>query len=73
MIMLNAMACSHWVDPVRNGTAPATTKATLRAQAYNAMVRASPVEPRTAATENPKLMIALTAVTDAQKTNGTDI
>jgi hypothetical protein len=37
------------------------------------MVRASPVEPRTAATENPKLMIALIAVTDAQKTNGADI
>ena len=32
-IMLHAMAWSHSVDPVRNGTALAITKAVLRAQA----------------------------------------
>jgi hypothetical protein len=33
MIMLHAMAWSHAVDPVRNGTALAIVKARLRAQA----------------------------------------
>src|SRR5467141_3526903 len=31
MIMLQAIACSHGVEPVKNGTALASTKATLRA------------------------------------------
>src|SRR3982074_3589874 len=37
------------------------------------MVRAVPVAPRAAAIENPRLMIALIAVIDAQKMNGTVI
>jgi hypothetical protein len=37
------------------------------------MVRAIPVAPRAAAIENPRLMIALIAVIDAQKMNGTVI
>src|SRR5258708_35863377 len=37
------------------------------------MVRAIPVAPRAAATEDPRLMIALIAVIDAQKMNGTVI
>jgi hypothetical protein len=73
MIMLHAMASIHPVDPVRNGTALAIIKATLRAQAYSAIVRAVPVAPRAAAIENPRLMIALIVVIDAQKTNGTVI
>jgi hypothetical protein len=73
MIMLNAMASIHPVDPVRNGTALAIIKATLRAQAYSAIVPAVPVAPRAAAIENPRLMIALIVVIDPQKTNGTVI
>ena len=34
------------------------------------MVRAVPVAPKAAAIENPRLMIALIAVIDAQKMNG---
>jgi hypothetical protein len=37
------------------------------------MVRAVPVAPRAAAIENPRLTIALIAVIDAQKMNGTVI
>src|SRR3977135_167170 len=37
------------------------------------MVRAVPVAPRAASIENPRLMIALIAVIDAQKMNGTVI
>ena len=73
MIMLHAMAWSHPVDPVTNGTALAIIKATLRAQAYSAIVRAVPVAARAAAIENPRLMVALIAVIDAQKMNGTVI
>jgi hypothetical protein len=59
------------LTPFRNSTALAITKAMLRAQA--AMVRAVPVAPRAAAIENPRLMIALIAVIDAQNMNGTVI
>ena len=61
MIMLHAMDWSHSVDPVINGAALAITKAMLR------------VAPRAPAIENPRLMIALIAVIDAQKMNGTVI
>jgi hypothetical protein len=37
--MQHAIACSHEVEPVKNGTALTNTKATLRAQAYSAMLR----------------------------------
>ena len=37
------------------------------------MVRAVPLAPSAAAIENPRLMIALIAVIDAQKMNGTVI
>ena len=37
------------------------------------MVRAVPVAPSAAAIENPRLIIALIAVIDAQKRNGTVI
>jgi hypothetical protein len=37
------------------------------------MVRAVPVAPSVAAIENPRLIIALIAVIDAQKINGTVI
>jgi hypothetical protein len=37
------------------------------------MIRVVPVEPRAAAVENPRLMIALIAVIEAQKMNGTVI
>jgi hypothetical protein len=70
MIMLQAIACNHGVEPVRNGTALTITKATLRAQVYSAMVRTSFVELKTAAIENPRLITALAAVISAQKRNG---
>ena len=69
MIMQHAIACSHEVEPVKNGTALASTKAKLRAQAYNAMVRTS-FAAKVAAIENPRLITALTAVITAQKMNG---
>jgi len=37
------------------------------------VIRAVPVTPRAAAIENPRLMIALIAVIEAQKMNGTVI
>src|SRR5258708_27443128 len=70
MIMLQAIACSHGVEPVRNSTALANTKATLRAQVYSAMLRTSSAVLKTAAIENPRLIAALTAVISAQKRNG---
>src|SRR6266404_1554662 len=70
MIMLQAIASSHGVEPVRNGTALAITKATLRAQVYSAMLRTSSAVLKAAAIENPRLIAALTAVTSAQKRNG---
>src|SRR5712675_386125 len=70
MIMLQAIASSHGVEPVRNGTALAITKATLRAQVYSAMLRTSSAVLKTAAIENPRLIAALTAVISAQKRNG---
>jgi len=73
MIMLHAMAWSHPSDPVKNGTALAIIKAVLLAQAYSAMVRAMSVTPRAADKENPRLMMALIAVMDAQTMNGTVI
>src|ERR1700682_831193 len=70
MIMLQAIACNHGVEPVRNGTALTITKATLRAQVYSAMVRTSFVVLKTAAIENPRLITALAAVISAHKRNG---
>src|SRR3981081_1495642 len=70
MIMLQAIACSHGVEPGRNGTALAKTKATLRAQLYSAMLRPSSAVLKAAAIENPRLITALTAVISAQKRNG---
>ena len=70
MIMLQAIACSHGVEPVKNGTALTSTKATLRAQAYSAMLRTSFAVLKAAAIENPRLITALTAVISAQKRNG---
>jgi precorrin isomerase len=67
------MASSHSVEPVKNGTALATTKATLRAQAYNAIVRALPVSFMTAAREKPRLTTALSPVTNAQTMKGANI
>ena len=46
MIMLQTIANSHGVAPVRNGTAPTITKATLRAQVYRAVLRTSFAEGR---------------------------
>jgi hypothetical protein len=68
--MQHAIACSHEVEPVKNGTALTITKATLRAQAYSAMLRTSVAVLKVAAIENPRLIIALTAVISAQKMNG---
>ena len=68
--MLQAIACSHGVEPVKNGTALTSTKATLRAQAYSAMLRTSFAVLKAAAIENPRLITALTAVISAQKRNG---
>jgi hypothetical protein len=68
MIMFHAMAWSHPSDPVKNGTALAIIKAVLLA-----MVRAMSVPPRAADKENPRLMIALIAVMDAQTMNGSVI
>ena len=73
MIMQHAIACSHEVEPVKNGTALAKAKAKLRAQAYSAMVRTSFAVSKVAAIENPRLITALTAVITAQKMNGTFI
>src|SRR5882757_2904306 len=70
MIMLQAIACSHGVEPVKNGTALTSTKATLRAQMYSAMLRTSLAVLKAAAIENPRLITALTAVISAQKRNG---
>jgi hypothetical protein len=70
MIMLQAIACSHGVEPVKNGTALTSTKATLRAQMYSAMLRTSFAVLKAAAIENPRLITALTAVISAQKRNG---
>ncbi len=70
MIMLQAIANSHGVEPVRNGTALTITKATLRAQVYSAVLRTSFAVLKAAATENPRLITALTVVINAQKRNG---
>jgi hypothetical protein len=70
MIMLLAIANSHGVEPVRNGTALTITKATLRAQVYSAVLRTSFAVLKAAATENPRLITALTVVINAQKRNG---
>ena len=70
MIMLQAIACSHGVEPVKNGTALTSTKATLRAQVYSATLRTSLAVLKAAAIENPRLITALTAVISAQKRNG---
>jgi len=70
MIMLHAIACSHGVEPVKNGTALTSTKATLRAQVYSATLRTSLAVLKAAAIENPRLITALTAVISAQKRNG---
>src|SRR5882724_9443451 len=70
MIMLQAIACNHRVEPVKNGTALTSTKATPRAQAYSAMLRTSFAVLKAAAIENPRLITALTAVISAQKRNG---
>jgi hypothetical protein len=69
MIMLQAIANSHGVEPVRNGTALTITKATLRAQVYSAALRTSFAVLKVAAIENPRLITALTAVINAQKRN----
>ena len=68
--MLQAIACSHGVEPVKNGTALTSTKATLRAQVYSATLRTSLAVLKAAAIENPRLITALTAVISAQKRNG---
>jgi hypothetical protein len=68
--MLQAIANSHGVEPVRNGTALTITKATLRAQVYSAVLRTSFAVLKAAATENPRLITALTVVINAQKRNG---
>ena len=70
MIMLQAIACSHGVEPVKNGTALTSTKATLRAQVYSATLRTSLAVLKAAAIENPRLITALTAVISAQKRKG---
>jgi hypothetical protein len=70
MIMLQAIACSHGVEPVKNGTALTSTKATLRAQVYSAILRTSFAVLKAAAIENPRLTTALTAVINAQKRKG---
>jgi hypothetical protein len=70
MIMLQAIANSHGVEPVTKGTALTITRATLRAQVYNAMLRTSLAVLRAAAIENPRLITALTVVINAQKRNG---
>jgi len=70
MIMLQAIANSHGVEPVRSGTALTITKATLRAQVYSAVLRTSFAVLKAAATENPRLITALTVVINAQKRNG---
>jgi hypothetical protein len=70
MIMLQAIANSQGVESVRNGTALAITKATLRAQVYSAVLRTSFAGLKAAATENPRLITALTVVISAQKRNG---
>ena|ERR1700710_2496184 len=70
MIMLQAIANSHGVEPVRNGTALTITKATLRAQVYSAVLRISFAVLKAAAIENPRLITALTVVINAQKRNG---
>ena len=70
MIMLQAIACSHGVEPVKNGTALTSSKATLRAQVYSATLRTSLAVLKAAAIENPRLITALTAVISAQKRNG---
>jgi hypothetical protein len=70
MIMLQAIANSHGVEPVRNGTALAITKATLRAQVYSAVLRTSFTVLKAAAIEKPRLITALTVVISAQKKNG---
>jgi hypothetical protein len=71
MIMLQAIASSHGVEPVRNGTALTIAKATLRAQVYSgAVLRTSFAVLKAAATENPRLITALTVVINAQKRNG---
>jgi len=70
MIILQAIACSHGVEPVKNGTALTSTKATLRAQVYSATLRTSLAVLKAAAIENPRLITALTAVISAQKRNG---
>jgi hypothetical protein len=58
MITLQAIACSHGVEPVKNGTALTSAKATLRAQVYSAMLRASLALLKAAAIENPRLITA---------------
>ena len=68
--MLQAIANSHGVEPVRNGTALTITKATLRAQVYSAVLRTSFAGLKAAATENPRLITALTVVINAHKRNG---
>src|SRR5437879_12523822 len=70
MIMLQAIACSHGVEPVKNGTALTSTKATLRAQVYSAILRTSFAVLKAAAIENPRLTTVLTAVINAQKRKG---
>src|SRR5258705_772261 len=70
MIMLQAIASSHGVEPVRNGTALAITQATIRAQVYSAMLRTSSAVLKAAAIENPRVIAELTAVINAQKRNG---
>jgi hypothetical protein len=70
MIMQHAIASSQEVEPVKNGTTLTRTKATLRAQAYSAMLRTSIAVWKVAAIENPRLITALTAVISAQKING---
>src|SRR4030081_175046 len=70
MIMLQAIANSHGVEPVINGTPLTITKATLRAQVYSAVLRTSFAVLKAAAIENPRLITALTVVINAQKRNG---
>ena len=53
MIMQHAIASSHEVEPVKNGTALASTRATLRAQVYSATLRTSFAGVKVAAMENP--------------------
>jgi len=69
MIMQHAIASSHEVEPVKNGTALASARATLRAQVYSATLRTSFAGVKVAAMENPRLITALTAVISAQTIN----